>query len=185
MKQLIRIVLLLFVTTTSVQFSFAGSPSSALKMEIGQPIAQKKAIEKPKMTVQNIVKGQIEKVKHAFILSETPKNKWIALVLLWFLGIYGAHFFYLGYKNKGMKRLILTLAVQVGLIAGILMLYAAFFSIFFIASEALLISLIAIGGVLFLGGFVLGTWLDIALIIELVKILSDDLLPADGSEYDE
>ena len=40
----------------------------------------------------------------------SPKNRWVALVLLLFLGAFGAHKFYAGRKGGGAVLLLLTLS---------------------------------------------------------------------------
>ncbi|MCL2339506.1 MAG: TM2 domain-containing protein [Actinomycetia bacterium] len=37
------------------------------------------------------------------------KDKWVAFFLAWFLGVFGIHKFYLGYKTEGMTMLLVSL----------------------------------------------------------------------------
>ncbi|MCL2151234.1 MAG: TM2 domain-containing protein [Coriobacteriia bacterium] len=37
------------------------------------------------------------------------KDKWVAFVLAWFLGTFGIHKFYLGYRQEGMIMLLVSL----------------------------------------------------------------------------
>jgi TM2 domain-containing membrane protein YozV len=42
-------------------------------------------------------------------LGSAQKEKWVAAVLAFFLGYFGIHKFYLGYKNEGIIMLVVTL----------------------------------------------------------------------------
>ncbi|AOZ72172.1 hypothetical protein BK816_01720 [Boudabousia tangfeifanii] len=47
-----------------------------------------------------------------------PRNKWIAVLLCFFLGTLGIHNFYMGYTGRGVAQLLLTLTVVGALISG-------------------------------------------------------------------
>ena len=59
--------------------------------------------------------------RHHFSSSAaTPPKQWIvALLLAFFVGIFGIHNFYLGYTTKGIIQLILSLTVIGMLVTGI------------------------------------------------------------------
>jgi len=40
----------------------------------------------------------------------TTKSKWVAIILAWFLGHFGAHDFYLGFKKRAIVRIVIFLA---------------------------------------------------------------------------
>lgn len=54
-----------------------------------------------KVTIQK----RIDKLKKIISLYSKPKKKWIAILLLFLLGFFGAHLFYLGYIKKGFIRM--------------------------------------------------------------------------------
>jgi TM2 domain-containing membrane protein YozV len=43
-------------------------------------------------------------------IGSAHKDKWVATVLAFFLGMFGIHKFYLGYKNEGIIMLVVSLA---------------------------------------------------------------------------
>ncbi len=109
------------------------------------------------------------------ILQEGGKSQIIAALLAWFLGTLGIHLFYLGHKKKAMTRLYGFLGATALYIIGVILAYAG----------AAAGSILALFGSLFIivGGLIyLVLW--ILAIIDLVKILTGDLQPANGSYTD-
>lgn len=42
---------------------------------------------------------------------ESKKSRLVALLLAWFLGIFGAHYFYVGRNKKGIIMIVLTVSI--------------------------------------------------------------------------
>ncbi len=119
----------------------------------------------------------------AGILQQAGKSQIIAAVLAWFLGTYGVHLFYLGYKKKGINRLLMgiggSLIIIIGAIfhalaasiayggnlqgAGVFGIFATMFY--------------ALGGIILLIDWILT-------LIDFIKILTGELKPANG-DYTE
>lgn len=51
-------------------------------------------------------------------LETSDRRKLVILILWWFLGVFGAHRFYLGHVGLGVAQLVATLACGVGAIWG-------------------------------------------------------------------
>ncbi len=97
---------------------------------------------------------------------ETHNNKSqiLAFALAILLGIYGIHNFYLGYKQKGMTQLIITLVS--------------------IAGTTVLLFIPVVGVIAALAGFAGLTIVWIWSLIDAIRIISGDLKPANGEYTD-
>ncbi len=96
--------------------------------------------------------------------TSSGKSQIIAFVLALLIGIYGVHNFYLGYKKKGTTQLILAVAGAGGFIIG------AFIPVF---------------GLILMGlGLIALTVDSVWALIDMIKILTGDLKPANG-DYSE
>ncbi len=70
-----------------------------------EPAQKYQAPEVPKLgTINNQTMGDT-------YVQKSPKSKTIAIILALFLGVYGAHDFYLGYTKNGIIKIVLTLSV--------------------------------------------------------------------------
>lgn len=88
----------------------------------------------------------------------------LAALLAFFIGGFSAHWFYLGERERGMTHLLITLGAGLLHLVGYLM-----FAISFSASGA-----IALGGILFALDIIRLLVNQILVIIDLVKILTDN-----------
>jgi TM2 domain-containing membrane protein YozV len=94
-----------------------------------------------------------------------PDNEMvIAALLAFFLGGFGAHWFYLGERGRGMARLLVTLG------AGLLYIIGYVMAVLSLAAGGTGL----LGGVLFLMGLLALLANSILVIIDLVKILTDN-----------
>lgn len=98
------------------------------------------------------------------------KKRWAAILLGVFLGAFGVHRFYLGYTWQG----ILQAMAYPLLYAGILL--AAFPPVGIATTSAVALTAFCIGGAI---GIWIWRWVDI------IRIASDTLKPADGSNYSD
>ncbi len=97
------------------------------------------------------------------------KSKIAAAILAFFLGITGAHRYYLGYKKQGMTQ---TLGF-VSLIAGWYLYFTAI-----LEQEG---GILLVTGLLLLFGGVVGLWA----FVDFIRILTGGLQPANGTTYSE
>ncbi len=120
-------------------------------------------------SVSGAILSQGDPVGLTGILQQAGKSQIIAAVLAWFLGIYGVHLFYLGYKKKGMNRLLLGIAGFAAFIIGFILGLAG------IPVLTLLFNIA--GGIILLIAWILT-------LIDFIKILTGELKPANG-DYTE
>ncbi len=116
------------------------------------------------------------------ILQQAGKSQIVAAILAWFLGGWGVHLFYLGYKKKAMKRLFLSLGGFALYIVGYIFGAIAAAAISSGATSGGIFSLLA--GLFFLAGAIALFVAWILGLIDFIKILTGDLKPADG-QYGE
>lgn len=91
------------------------------------------------------------------------RSKWVAAILAFFLGGFGIHRYYLGYKKQGIMQSCSIL----GLIIGISCLYS---------SDGVVIAIPCL---------IYAAAMGICVLVDFVCILTDSLIPADGVPYKE
>ncbi len=129
------------------------------------------AIERTSVTTD--AQTQIVQIQNQSFLSKvlTPqeegKSQLVALLLAFFLGMWGVHNFYLGHKKKGMTQLLLSLGALVLYVVGIIT------------------AAIGIGAILMLLSSLVWLAVWVWSIIDFVNILTGKLTPADGDYTDK
>ncbi len=133
-------------------------------------------------SVSGAVLSQGDPVGINGILQQAGKSQIVAAILAWFLGGWGVHLFYLGYKKKAMKRLFLSLGGLALYIAGYIFGAIAGAAIASGATSGGIFGILA-GLFIFAGAVVIFvSW--ILGLIDFIKILTGDLKPANG-DYSE
>ncbi len=102
------------------------------------------------------------------VLQEGGKSQLVAALLALFLGGWGVHRYYLGYKKEGKKMLMITL-IGIGL---------------YIVGSILTVAVPILGLIFILLGSIALFYTWILSIIDFIKILTGDLKPVDG-DYTE
>lgn len=100
------------------------------------------------------------------------KKKVTAAILCWLFGMFGIHRFYLGYKGKGRAQLLAPI---------LMFLSGAFVGILqgFFGGRAVSI----IGPAIIVAASIYFAIVYIWVIVDLIRILTNKLLPADGQDY--
>ncbi len=110
------------------------------------------------------------------------KSKIVAALLAWFFGAFGAHRYYLGYKKRGILMTIGGISTIIGLIIEVAVgvsVSSGYSSRYYsgpgVGERILVIIACAL--------FIFGGVIVIMAFIDLIKILCNKLLPADGSDW--
>ncbi len=117
------------------------------------------------------------------VLQQAGKSQIVAAVLAWFLGVYGVHLFYLGYKKKAVNRLLMGIGGSAIMIIGAVFSALAFYVAYGGNPEgAGVFSIFAymfygLGGIILLIDWILT-------LIDFIHILQGTLKPA-GGDYTE
>lgn len=115
------------------------------------------------------------------------KSKVVAALLAWFLGAFGAHRYYLGYKKRGVVMTIGAISTIIGLIIAVAVGASALESVFSSGYRSRYYSEPGVGEIILLiiacALMIFGGVIAIMAFIDLIKILCNKLLPADGSDW--
>lgn len=110
------------------------------------------------------------------------KSKVVAALLAWFLGYFGAHRYYLGYKKRGV---VMTIGAICEVIGTVLVSIASLTYIRYILDGEIALKNIALAGpsVAGLAMMIFGAVVAIMALVDFILILCGKLRPADGSDY--
>jgi len=142
--------------------------------------------------IEHSVAGSVTTVLPSSVLHSVPldgdKSQVVALLLAIFLGGWGIHLFYLGYKKQGLRRLLLTLLTY-----GIVIIGSIFYGLGAAAAASAAASgssvgagglLIVLGIIFYIAAFVLGIYEFYLWIKDIIDIASGNLKPVNGKYTD-
>ncbi len=114
------------------------------------------------------------------------KSKVVAALLAWFLGVFGAHRYYLGYKKRGVVMTIGGISTIIGSIIAVAVGASVLESVVSSGYRSRYYSEPGVGEIILLiiacALFIFGGVIAIMALIDFIKILCNKLLPADGSD---
>ncbi len=115
--------------------------------------------------------------------SDTGKNQLVAALLAYFLGAFGVHNFYLGYRKKGMQELRLTVGgLALSAIGGIFIFLVPLMATSTGGGGAIFFTIL--GLIIFIAGTIMTTIGAVMGFVDFIRIVIGDLKPA-GGDYEK
>lgn len=110
-------------------------------------------------------------------MNENRKSKIVAAILAWFLGVFGAHRYYLGYKKRGIFMTVGAICASIGTGISMGRTTARLLNGYNIGTADTILAVFGLLLALF------GAVVAIMALVDFIKILCNKLLPADESGW--